>query len=768
MIRRIKLIRNIGTFESDSGAASLDLKRLSLIYAENGRGKTTLAAILRSLGTGDSLPIVERRRLGSQHTPHVILECDGDPSNVMFQDGEWNRTLPELEIFDDVFVDNNVFSGLDVDSRHRQSLHGLILGEQGVVLGRRLDGLVSQITEHNKTLSNRAKTIPEHVLGGLSVEEFCALPQLTDIDSRIEEANRQLNAARDQEEVLSKPLLKPIELLEFNIEAIEKVLAMDLSGLDQSAEARVQEHVLVLGEKGETWLSEGMEFLAEINSDFCPFCGQDVKGQELVNHYREYFSEGYSQLKQEIETLIVEVDRGHSGDVQAAFERTVASVRDNMQFWANYCDLTPIAVDTEAIAEDWQAAWKYVADALRAKRGAPLDKIEINGEAREAVTKFNARCQQVKYICEGLTAHNVNIQAVKEQVESADVDQLCASLAKFQATKECHSETIAPLCAIYLQEVYEKAVTEAARDQVRKELDDYRTNVFPQLQESVNSYLKLFNAGFRICELKYTNIGGGTGSSCTYNVVINEVPVAVKGGNVEQGEHSFKNTLSAGDRNTLALALFFSSLDKSPNLENKIVVLDDPISSLDDHRSFASVQRVRKLAEGAGQVILLSHNKHFLSNTWNGANRKDCRTLEISRKGNESTVTNWDVSTDTITEHDRRHNLLLRYVADQSGDKEKVAMSIRPHIEGYLRVAFPGNFPNGKLLASFIEECRNRIDGDDEILPNSKTQELQDINEYGKRFHHEINEPWESGVINSMELQGFVKRTLAFTRPSSD
>ena len=32
-----------------------------LIYGENGRGKTTLAAVFRSLATGDPLPIIERQ-----------------------------------------------------------------------------------------------------------------------------------------------------------------------------------------------------------------------------------------------------------------------------------------------------------------------------------------------------------------------------------------------------------------------------------------------------------------------------------------------------------------------------------------------------------------------------------------------------------------------------------------------------------------------------------------------------------------------------------
>ena len=122
--------------------------------------------------------------------PYIVLECDGAPANVIFEDGDWNRTLPDLEIFDDVFVDENVYSGLDVDSQHRQNLHELILGDQGVTLNRRLQELVSKITSHNKALDERSKAIPEHVRDGLSVNEFCALQELPDVQTEIETAER--------------------------------------------------------------------------------------------------------------------------------------------------------------------------------------------------------------------------------------------------------------------------------------------------------------------------------------------------------------------------------------------------------------------------------------------------------------------------------------------------------------------------------------------------------------------------------------------------
>jgi hypothetical protein len=95
MINSIQLLRNIGLFDSVSTAANIPLARLTLVYAENGRGKTIPAAILRSLTTGNAIPIAERRRVAGQGAPHVVLECYGGPPAAMFQISAWNRTLPK-------------------------------------------------------------------------------------------------------------------------------------------------------------------------------------------------------------------------------------------------------------------------------------------------------------------------------------------------------------------------------------------------------------------------------------------------------------------------------------------------------------------------------------------------------------------------------------------------------------------------------------------------------------------------------------------------
>ena len=101
-----------------------------------------------------------------------------------------------------------------------------------------------------------------------------------------------------------------------------------------------------------------------------------------------------------------------------------------------------------------------------------------------------------------------------------------------------------------------------------------------------------------------TSINTRAGSACSYSVLINTVSVLLASGN--SPGPSFRNTLSAGDRNTLALASFFASLDRDPQRAQKIVVIDDPITSLDEHRSLITIQETRLLVAMVDQVYASS------------------------------------------------------------------------------------------------------------------------------------------------------------------
>lgn len=50
MINKILFIKNVGRFVDYACHGDVEFQKLTLIFGENGRGKTMLSAILRSLG----------------------------------------------------------------------------------------------------------------------------------------------------------------------------------------------------------------------------------------------------------------------------------------------------------------------------------------------------------------------------------------------------------------------------------------------------------------------------------------------------------------------------------------------------------------------------------------------------------------------------------------------------------------------------------------------------------------------------------------------
>ena len=369
MINRFKLFQNIGKFNSDASGASHELSQLTLIYADNAQGKTTLTAILRSLAAGDPDPITERHRLGSQHPPKAVLSLQDETSDVIFQSGTWNHSFKNLKVFDDQFVDENVYSGLHVDSSHRQNLHELILGDRGVALNRKLRAYVSRVFEHNAAKAAKSSKIPEQARYGLTVEVFCDLTELPDLDERIAVAERAVKAAQDQESINAAPIFASIELPEFDIEAIRATLAKDLADLDKSAEAQVQAHINKLGEGGESWVADGVQKAAQDGGQLCPFCGQSIDGVALIAHYQAYFRQEYSRLKETVSTLIDDIERNHAHGKQVEFERTVSTLIQSRQFWSSYCVMPSVEIDSADIVDSWNALERLSASSCRLSGG---------------------------------------------------------------------------------------------------------------------------------------------------------------------------------------------------------------------------------------------------------------------------------------------------------------------------------------------------------------------------------------------------------------
>ncbi len=763
MIDQINLLRNIGQFDSVSPTADMIFTPFTLVYAENGRGKTTLASIFRSVANGDSEIVEERRRLGSAHAPHIVLSCNGQQS--IFENGAWSQTVPEIVIFDDTFVSANVCSGIDLDSSHKQNLHELILGERGVVLNSELRGYVSQIEQHNVDLRLKGNAIPSVARGPFSVDAFCSLQNQQDIDIAIQEAKRRLAAAKSADTIRHRPGFVPIVLPDFNVEELDAVLGLGLADLQANAAARVRLHIENLGQGGEAWVADGMPRIAEISKDqddtICPFCSQTLQGSELIDNYNVYFSEEYEALKTKVLQTGMGVRDTHGKDVPAAFERTIRTAAQTHEFWKDFTEIPPITVDTARIARDWKMAREAVLNQLRTKAGSLLDKEVLSKKTKEAIVNYQAHIAEIEALSTNLAVCNDQLDLVKEQAAGDDVASLNDDLIKLKATQARYEPAIAAFCDEYLAEKAAKKDTETRRKDARSALDKSRGGFFPAYETAINDYLRRLNANFKIGRVQSVNTRAG--SSASYCVLVNQQEVNIT---AENGP-SFKNTLSSGDRNTLALAFFFASLEQDSNLAQKVVVFDDPMTSLDEHRRLTTRQEMRTLSRNVSQMIVLSHSKQFLCALWDAADSNLCSAYRIGRAAVGSEIIAWDVRSDIVTEHDKRHEMVSRYIQQADPEIErKVAEALRPILEAFTRVAYPADFPPGSLLGRFVESCQRLHGSIGETLSLDDTTELRALLDYANRFHHDSNPAWETEIINDAELIDFARRTLLFaSRP---
>ena len=120
----------------------LPLKKIALIYGDNGGGKTTLTAILRSL-TQNKPEIIIRRKSTNQTTQQAaqIIQriASGDIHHTFNPSSGWTSPLSDLEIFDIHFVNENIYSGFEFNDEHKKHLHQFVIGAQGVSIQQQIE-----------------------------------------------------------------------------------------------------------------------------------------------------------------------------------------------------------------------------------------------------------------------------------------------------------------------------------------------------------------------------------------------------------------------------------------------------------------------------------------------------------------------------------------------------------------------------------------------------------------------------------------------------
>lgn len=752
MLRKLISIKSVGRFLAYSAAGDVELKRYNLVFAENGRGKTTLCAIFRSLQTGDATLVKGRRTLGVAAAPEIkILRADGQ--TAVFAHGAWNGTVPEFTIFDSTFIAENVYSGDVVDLDQRRRLYGVIVGKVGTELARRIDELDDASRQKSAEIREKRAAV-QALAQSLNPDVFLALPADPAIDEKILAKEGEFAAIRQADQIKNRTALATLALPALP-GGIAPLLARTLDGVSADAARRVAAQI----EKHDLldpigWLEVGVH---HIRGDACPFCGQGLTGVDLIEAYRAYFSEEYNGLRRALTALREQVDTALSERAIAGVERTIDQNTAAVEFWSSYCMLTPPVMP--GVGDALRAVREAALALLDRKGAAPLDAITPDAAFTAAEARLASLQEAAAVYNEDVTAANAVIVARKQASQAADIKAVHGDLTRLRATKARHEPDGAGACRELEIAIAQKDVIEREKDTVKKKLDEYAKDVMSQYEKTINWLLGEFQAGFRITGTSHSFAGGTVSSS--YKLLINDTPVDLGSPDTAADTPSFRNTLSSGDKSTLALAFFLAQLEHDSEKDGRIVVFDDPFNSQDGFRKDCTIQKIKRCGAACAQVIVLSHDQDFLKRVWDRLEPAERKCLKLARVGvRDTNIVEFDIEEATEAAYKTQRRVLLDYYHDSTREPRDVVQKIRPVLESYCKILGGGLIVGKDSLGVIVGKIRN-VGQAHQLF--AIADDLDDLNEYTKRYHHGDNPNAATEPISDIELQGKVGLTLELT-----
>ncbi|MFM2368241.1 MAG: hypothetical protein RL619_541, partial [Bacteroidota bacterium] len=167
MIKRIKHIKNIGTFSDFVASPPVQLDKLTFVYGLNTYGKTTLSDIFQSIKNDDFSILESRKSLPNVSFNQQVSINYGISSTTQEQElkiinGSWsnNKLKDNIEIFSSEFIHKNLFTGLSVERTNKENFTQFILGNTGVELAIDIKNKKQKLNVLNKELPNN---IPDFV-----------------------------------------------------------------------------------------------------------------------------------------------------------------------------------------------------------------------------------------------------------------------------------------------------------------------------------------------------------------------------------------------------------------------------------------------------------------------------------------------------------------------------------------------------------------------------------------------------------------------------
>ncbi|MFT2649374.1 AAA family ATPase [Helicobacter pylori] len=738
-------IKKIKSFKAFCGLDAIEMgefKDYNVIFGNNGCGKTSLTRAFELLISKNKC-IEKYRTISTAESPSIEFECK-DGSYKIEPNSNIGAPSFKVEIYNSDFLHNNAPFNSEFGLKKLDDgiiiLEGSVLGEETKEINQlknckeKVEKRKKKIKDENsaETLSAKqeseikkydkeiekirkemtSKTI-QITLDEIKINNICEVSKnkfkvqedaLTNLEKDFDELDEAMKKFDDLKEM---ELPKDYQTIK---DKLESLFSFDMDKEAGQVSEEIKEH---MSKVGREFIEKGIELQKKMPDNACPFCTQEITNN-IIQVYTSYFNKRIEQFNQDsLEvsgTLKKILEQWNMKEILQSFERFEPFMKKdsstNKESLKNA--LEQIKVLLEKLQKEVDKKWGV----KNKEKFQETDK-----KLLENYEKFQKCVDETRNILKQKKEQKEKLEKLKTELKEARIKKAKHDSYDWQKSKE---EAERKLSVLNCRHERLNRLLEKINKKLKGLYDQKRPDI-----ETINNYLKALNLP------KYS-------LDKDYRIVLNSDAL-------ENSEA--KIILSDGEKTTLAFAYFLARLKlfyKKEDLKNLVVVIDDPISSLDEQRIYNTTCLVAKInqelareklsnKEDKAQIFVLTHNHTFMARLINMVG-KHARYFQLERHQGQLKI----VCKDEVKGYFDTFYLLLFKEVYTFAKKEKVqddfneainyGNKIRILLESFLKINFIDSFlgEDKTFKEDNIEKLIETADGEVELnfskLPFSENE----------------------------------------------
>lgn len=702
-------IKKIKSFKAFCGLDMIEMdefKHCNIIFGNNGCGKTSLTRAFELLILKNK-HIEKYRTISADKSPSIEFECE-DRSYKIEPNSDIRVPPFKVEIYNSDFLHNNAPLNSEFGLKKLDDgtiiLEGSVLGEETKEINQlkncrekvekrqkkikddnSAETLIakqkSEIEKYKEEIEKIRKKVTSKTIqikpNEIEINNFCEVSKnhfkyQEDALTNLKKDFDELDEAMNKIDVLKETKLpKDYQTIK---DKLESLFSFNIDKETGQVSEKIKEHISKVGRE---FIEKGIKLQKEMPNNACPFCTQEILNG-IIQDYTSYFNKSIESFNQNSlnmsEILKNTLNQWNIKEILQSFERFEPFMKKD--FSKNKESLESGLGQIKVLLEKLQKEVDKKEGSNNKEKFQEIDK-----KLSENYENLQKCVNETRNILNQKKEQQKKLEKLKKELKEARIKKAKHDSYDWQKSKE---EAERKLSVLERGHKRLNCLLEKIDNKLKELYDQKRPDI-----ETINNYLKALNLP------KYS-------LDKDYRIVLNSDAL-------ENSEA--KIILSDGEKTTLAFAYFLARLKlfyKKEDLKDLVVVIDDPISSLDEQRIYNTSYIVAKINQelareklsnekDRAQVFVLTHNHTFMARLINMVG-KHARYFQLERHQGQLKI----VCKDKVNGYFDTFYLLLFKEVYAFAKKEKVqddfneainyGNKIRILLESFLKINFINSF----------------------------------------------------------------------------